>query len=63
MNENNRCEVAFVGAGYMASEHCKAFQDVPGVELRGIYSRTRTRAEKLAEEFGVKAVCLSLIHI
>ena len=50
------CKVAFVGAGYMATEHVKAFGDVPGVELSGIFSRTRERAEKLAAEFGIKGV-------
>ncbi len=44
------CKVAFVGAGYMGTEHAKAFADVPGVELSGIFSRTRERAEKLAKE-------------
>jgi len=50
------CTVAFVGAGSMAREHLKAFQDVPGVALGGIHSRTRARAEALAAEFGVGGV-------
>ncbi|MCD4673166.1 MAG: Gfo/Idh/MocA family oxidoreductase [Anaerolineaceae bacterium] len=50
------CKVAFVGAGYMGTEHVKAFADVPGVELSGIFSRTRERAEKLAAEHGIQAV-------
>jgi predicted dehydrogenase len=49
-------KVAFVGAGYMGTEHAKAFADVPGVEMSGIFSRTRERAEKLAQEVGIKAV-------
>jgi len=57
---NKSCKVAFVGAGYMGSEHLKAFQDVLGVELSGIYSRTASRAEKLAQQFGAKAVCSSI---
>jgi predicted dehydrogenase len=60
MTENNLCKVAFIGAGYMTSEHLKAFKDVPGVELSGIYSRTRSRSEKLALEFGIPAVCDSV---
>lgn len=63
MSENNLCKVAFVGAGYMSSEHSKAFQDIPGVELSGIFSRTRARAEKLAEEFGVQDVCSSIADL
>jgi predicted dehydrogenase len=40
----------------MATEHVKAFADVPGVELSGIFSRTRERAEKLAAEHGIQGV-------
>lgn len=54
------CRVAFIGAGYMTREHVKAFSDVPGVELAGIFSRTRTRAEKLATEFQIAQVCDSI---
>jgi predicted dehydrogenase len=54
------CKVAFVGAGYMTTEHLKAFKDVAGVELSGIYSRTRSRAEKLALEFDMTSVCDSV---
>ncbi len=42
--------VAFVGAGYMGAEHARAFQ-AAGAELRGITSRTRARAEGVAEKF------------
>jgi predicted dehydrogenase len=48
--------VAIVGAGNMAREHARAFADVPGVTLAGIHSRTRSRAESLAEEFGIAGV-------
>lgn len=41
-------KVAFVGAGYMAEEHMRAFAGLPGLSIAGIYSRTRARAEKLA---------------
>ena len=54
------CKVAFIGAGYMASEHIKVFRDIPGVELAGIFSRTSSRAENLAEEFEVGLVCKSI---
>lgn len=54
------CNVAFVGAGGMAREHLKAFQDVPGVTLTGIIGRTRQRAEALAQEFGIRNVCDSV---
>ncbi len=40
--------VAFVGAGYMASEHLRAFAACTNVQLVGIYSRSIDRAEGLA---------------
>jgi predicted dehydrogenase len=60
MSDSDTCKVAFIGAGYMTSEHLKAFNDVPGVKLGGIYSRTKIRAEKLAQEFGIDHVCDSV---
>ena len=54
------CAVAIVGAGGMAREHVRAFQDVPGVTVAGIHSRTRGRAEAVAAEFGIGAVCDSV---
>ena len=47
------CTVAFVGAGFMTSEHAKAFRGIAGVELAGIQSRTRARAEQLARDSGI----------
>lgn len=44
-------KVAIVGAGNMAAEHAKAFFGLPGVELVGITSRTRARAEMLASNY------------
>ncbi len=50
------CNVVLVGAGYMAREHIRAFQDVPGVQVVGIQSRTQSRAQALADEFGIPGV-------
>ena len=52
----NKIKVAFIGAGYMAKEHIKAFADIPGVELAGIYSRTADKAQLLAKEFNIPNV-------
>jgi len=49
-------KVAIIGAGYMAAEHARAFRDIPRVEVCGITSRTRTRAEVLAEKIGISQV-------
>ncbi|HUP32559.1 MAG TPA: Gfo/Idh/MocA family oxidoreductase [Gaiellaceae bacterium] len=48
--------VAFVGAGFMTQEHARAFAAVRGVELVGIHSRTRTRAEELTRTAGIRGV-------
>lgn len=60
MTTHKICKVAFIGAGYMAAEHLKAFKDVPGVALSGIYSRSQDRAHRLAEDYGIKFVCESV---
>lgn len=54
------CRVAFIGAGYMASEHIKAFQGLENVDLIGIYSRTRASSERLAKEFNLQIVADSI---
>lgn len=40
----------------MAREHIRAFRDQPGVTIVGLHSRTATKAEALAEEFGIPVV-------
>jgi predicted dehydrogenase len=60
MPEQGACSVAIVGAGYTAREHARAFRDIASVRLTGIFSRTRARAEALAGEFGIEAVCESI---
>jgi predicted dehydrogenase len=56
-------KVAIVGAGYTAKEHIRAFADVPGVQIAGIHSRTRARAEALAKEFAIPHVCDSIAEL
>jgi predicted dehydrogenase len=54
---NNRIiRIAFIGAGYMAREHMKAFSDIGSVVLAGIHSRTKSRALVLANEFNIDGV-------
>jgi len=52
----DNCTVAIIGAGNMAREHILAFADVPGVKIAGIHSKTRSRAEALAQEYGIAGV-------
>jgi predicted dehydrogenase len=58
-----RCAVAIVGAGFMAEEHARALGAVPGVELVGIHSRTRSHAERVAREAGIACVCDSVAEL
>lgn len=58
-----KIKVAFIGAGYMAKEHIKAFADIKEIELAGIFSRTRSKAEILAAEYGIATVCNSVAEL
>jgi predicted dehydrogenase len=60
MNVTTPCKMALIGAGYTAREHIRALRDLPGVTLAGIHSRNKSRAEKLAAEFGIELVCESV---
>jgi predicted dehydrogenase len=55
-----KIKVAFIGAGYMTSEHIKAFGAIQDVTLVGIYSKTRGRAENMAVLYPGMIVCDSI---
>jgi predicted dehydrogenase len=55
--------VAFVGAGAAAREHVRAFRDVDNVDITGICSRTRARAQTLATDEGIPRVCDSIAEL
>lgn len=63
ITDEEDCKVAVIGAGYMAREHIRAFQDIPGVQMVGIQSRTRARAEEMAAQFHIPAVCESVSEL
>lgn len=52
--------VAIIGAGSMAREHIRVFSSIPTVNIVGIFSRTRSRADDLAREFSIKYVANSV---
>jgi predicted dehydrogenase len=60
MNSPPPCDVALVGAGFTAREHLRALRDIAGVNVAALHSRSRSRTEALAAEFGIKAVCDSV---
>lgn len=43
-------KVGIVGAGNMAWEYLRVINDIPGLNLSGIYSRTRSKAVELAKK-------------
>jgi predicted dehydrogenase len=47
----------------MAGEHIRALSDVPGTTVVGIFSRTRSKADSLAETFGIKVVAQSVAEL
>lgn len=55
--------VAIVGAGGMANEHIRAFSALPDVEVCGIHSRTRSRAEELAQSHDIAIVADSISEL
>ena len=56
-------KVAIVGAGYTAKEHIRAFKALPGVQIAGIHSRTKARAETLADEFQIPIAANSIAEL
>jgi predicted dehydrogenase len=52
--------VAMIGGGGMTREHIRAFQNVPGVTVAGIWNRTRDKAEALVKEFAIAHVASSI---
>lgn len=44
--------IAFVGAGFMATEHARAFAALPGVEIVGFVGRSPEKVRTLAESHG-----------
>jgi predicted dehydrogenase len=55
-----KSRVSFIGAGYMAEEHIKAFSDIDEVELVGIFSKTMIQAKNLATKYHLSNVCNSI---
>ena len=58
-----QCNVAIVGAGYMAREHIRAFQNRENTRIVGIMSRSREQAENLSREFSIPQVYDSISEL
>lgn len=63
MSDTREIKVAVIGAGFMATEHMKAFNGLPNVKIVGIHSRSPDRAAKLAETYGTRVYSsMALLH-
>lgn len=49
-------KVGFVGSGYMAEEHAKAFSSLENVSLVGVFGRSFESRQRLADIYKMKAV-------
>lgn len=45
-------DIGLVGAGFMGDAHSAAYRQIPNVRVKAICSRSRDKAEKMAEEWG-----------
>jgi predicted dehydrogenase len=52
----NELKFAIFGTGFWARYQLAAWQELEGARCVALYNRTRSKAEKLAQEFGVPAV-------
>ena len=48
---------AIIGTGFWARYQMAAWRELPGARCIALCNRTRAKAEALAKEFGVPAVC------
>lgn len=55
--------IAIIGAGAMTREHLRAFSDIADVNILGIHSRTRAKAESIAAEFHIPHICDSIAEL
>ena len=55
--------VVLVGAGYMGAEYAKAVSQTEALKLVGIMSRTRSKAQILADTYGVQTVADSIAEL
>ena len=60
MQKIKQLRVAFIGAGFMAKEHIRAFAAYPDVKLVGVFSRSAGRAQELARSHPDLAVLHSI---
>lgn len=56
-------KIAFIGAGYMTTEHLKAFNNIESCQLAGIFSRSSEKSVKLAGQYPQLIVAQSVQNL
>ena len=57
---NRHFRAGLVGAGYVSAYHIRALQSLPNVEIVGIADLNKTRAQEIADQFGIPAAFRSV---
>lgn len=55
-----KIKIVIIGAGYIAEEHIKVLKSFTKIEISGIFSRTKKKAEFLAKKYKINLVCNSV---
>ncbi|MFH1428302.1 MAG: Gfo/Idh/MocA family oxidoreductase [Candidatus Margulisiibacteriota bacterium] len=56
-----KVKLGLIGAGWIAKQHLEVIKDISGMEIVGITSRTRSKAEALAAEYNIN-ICADTIE-
>lgn len=59
-NKILRKKIALIGAGSMIEEYIKVLKSLGKTELAGIYSRTKSKSDKLKKKYNISHVCDSV---
>ncbi len=54
-SQGSELRIAVIGAGAMGEVHLRAYASTPGVRIVGLATHTQSRAEELAERYGIEA--------
>jgi predicted dehydrogenase len=63
MKTSLEIKVVVIGAGYMAQEHIKVFSSIKSVNVVGIHSRTKSKAQSVATLFDIPFVAETIADL
>ena len=55
--------IGIIGAGYIASKHLEVIDQIKGLKVIGITSRTLSKAKKMAKKYNINNVRNSLVKL